>query len=369
MLVEELDGGLVVYDAATSQAHSLDPVAARVWRVCDGARTVSDIARAVGLDRATAEAVIVRLGEIGLLEPASGGISRRVMLYRSARVGVAAAAAAPVISTVLIPTAAAHASTIGGTTSPGSTNAGPGSAQLTVTGKTGSGPFSYSVSGGTQPAQSGTFDVGKVLEFDPYGNVIDPMTADPGYVGVRFNSDGSFDLANQAAQPVYWAFTDSTDVTQSRGYTTVAPGGSVNHPVPTGESFVLSATFVPQSSAPPATVTITATYDNFDFQVVIAGASPGTYYGVYGDQYQYSTDATGGSIYIAGPPNFPSPSDAPSYPAGMVLLIENRSSDGATFTYTDPVRNQTYTLAPGEHGYVELNANISTQASVVITQV
>jgi hypothetical protein len=109
VVVEELDDGLVVYDSSRNHAHSLDAPATRVWRLADGTRTVGEIAFAAGLDHAATEAALDRLQDENLLleDPA---LSRRKLLKRTAAIGAGALAAAPLIETVIIPTAAAHAS-------------------------------------------------------------------------------------------------------------------------------------------------------------------------------------------------------------------------------------------------------------------
>jgi len=45
LLTEELPDELLVYDVDRNEAHCLNGSAARVWRLCDGQRTVADIAR------------------------------------------------------------------------------------------------------------------------------------------------------------------------------------------------------------------------------------------------------------------------------------------------------------------------------------
>lgn len=111
ILVETLDAGLVLYDREVDEAHSLDAKAARVWSAADGKRTVVDIAEVCQLDEATAVAALDQLEASGLLmrQP---GVSRRALVKRAAVAGAVAVAAAPLIETVLIPTAAAHASTM-----------------------------------------------------------------------------------------------------------------------------------------------------------------------------------------------------------------------------------------------------------------
>jgi Coenzyme PQQ synthesis protein D (PqqD) len=47
LLVMDVDGETLVYDLARHRAHCLNPMAARVWRLCDGQTSVERIAAAV----------------------------------------------------------------------------------------------------------------------------------------------------------------------------------------------------------------------------------------------------------------------------------------------------------------------------------
>lgn len=113
LTIEELHGGLVVYDTLTNQAHWLDPSTTIVWRASDGTRTVEEVGFAAETDRGAVIDALARLEEIGLLEPSpeehDEGISRRTVLRRTAAIGAAAAAAAPIMS-MAIPAAAAASS-------------------------------------------------------------------------------------------------------------------------------------------------------------------------------------------------------------------------------------------------------------------
>jgi hypothetical protein len=111
LVLDELDGGLVVYDTRAHRAHWLEPSAAAVWRACGAGTDSSEIAAAAELDLTTCLATLDQLIDIGLVE-ILGGVSRRSMLASAAKVGAAGTLAAPIISAV-IPVAAAHASTRG----------------------------------------------------------------------------------------------------------------------------------------------------------------------------------------------------------------------------------------------------------------
>ena len=103
-VVEPLDDGFVILDPESNQAHSLSASAAHVWSAADGSRSFSEIARDAGITHAEARSTLDQLAERGLLVGAPG-VSRRSVLKRAVAVGAAATAAAPLIETIVIPTA------------------------------------------------------------------------------------------------------------------------------------------------------------------------------------------------------------------------------------------------------------------------
>jgi len=122
ILAETLESGeVVVYDRGSDHAHCLNPTAATVWGLCDGDRSVGEIARLVGercgatADDATAMTAVAleELAAAGLLAeqtwaPPAVGLDRRQLL---ARVGAGAVAATvvPAVMSILAPTPAAAA--------------------------------------------------------------------------------------------------------------------------------------------------------------------------------------------------------------------------------------------------------------------
>lgn len=106
LLVEEVGDEIVVYDTFTHHAHCLSPVAARVWRACDGTSTEAQIAVAAGLDEGTAQRAFDELGACALLQvPSRGGLTRREATAKLAKLGTAAATA-PLISSIAAPSPA-----------------------------------------------------------------------------------------------------------------------------------------------------------------------------------------------------------------------------------------------------------------------
>jgi hypothetical protein len=122
VLTTELDDELIVYDSERKWAHSLNATAASVWRHCDGRQSVSDLQRAVSValgslvDEAAVELALRQLDQAHLLVERFAGsgpsVSRREMLRKARRLGVAAVAA-PVVLSALVPQAAAAQSCIG----------------------------------------------------------------------------------------------------------------------------------------------------------------------------------------------------------------------------------------------------------------
>ena len=110
IVVEQLGDGVVIYDSATGQAHALDALSSAVFGALDGERSLGDVAASLGVAPGAVAAATDQLAARGLVLEVSA-LSRRTMLRRTAVLGAAAIGAAPVIETVLIPTAAAHAST------------------------------------------------------------------------------------------------------------------------------------------------------------------------------------------------------------------------------------------------------------------
>ncbi len=104
--VEEIDDEVLVYDHRRDHAHCLCSAAARVWRACDGTRTVKQLSVALALEEGTVARALEELGQCGLLDEAPRGeLTRREATTKLARVG-AAAASAPLIYSIVAPTPA-----------------------------------------------------------------------------------------------------------------------------------------------------------------------------------------------------------------------------------------------------------------------
>jgi hypothetical protein len=119
VIVRQLRDELLLYDSDTNNAHGLNSVAAKVWRLCDGRRSVADIIRTLNQkdDSPLAESIVwaalTRLQESKLLLNQVPALATRNVLSRRTvirRMGGAAMALVPVITSILVPTPAEAAS-------------------------------------------------------------------------------------------------------------------------------------------------------------------------------------------------------------------------------------------------------------------
>src|SRR5438105_9135468 len=94
VLTTELDDELIVYDIESKWAHSLNLVAACVWRHCDGRRTMGDLQRVASVELGSLveeEAIALALRQLDqahLLEESfqwDGKVVTRREMLRSAR--------------------------------------------------------------------------------------------------------------------------------------------------------------------------------------------------------------------------------------------------------------------------------------------
>lgn len=119
LVIQQFADEVLIYDLERHQSHCLNPTAALIWKLCDGRRTLSDIARGVGERlKVTADEQIVRLAlkQLGRrrllgepLVPQAQTISRRALVRR---LGIAAVLL-PLVTSVAVPTALASVSCSG----------------------------------------------------------------------------------------------------------------------------------------------------------------------------------------------------------------------------------------------------------------
>ncbi|HTR70432.1 MAG TPA: hypothetical protein VMH41_09430 [Mycobacteriales bacterium] len=96
-----LDDEVLVHDADADRIVALDVQVAAVWRLCDGSRSIEDIAAQTGQPLNEVAGRLATLDDAQLLE--SRGMSRRALLTRAGVVGLAV----PVVSMLNLPAAAA----------------------------------------------------------------------------------------------------------------------------------------------------------------------------------------------------------------------------------------------------------------------
>jgi hypothetical protein len=105
-LLEEMVGEeLLIYDQSSHTAHCLSPIAARVWRHCDGKHDATELAQLAGASESLVADALHKLHEKDLIaadpeltQSIVPGISRREAVVQVARVGAAAAGASLIVS-------------------------------------------------------------------------------------------------------------------------------------------------------------------------------------------------------------------------------------------------------------------------------
>jgi hypothetical protein len=107
LLEETIGEELLLYDLESHTAHCLTPIAACVWRHCDGEHNVTQLAQLAGVDEKLVAEALHELRERELVdaepeltpsESVVSGVSRREAIVRVARYGVAAAAGSMIVS-------------------------------------------------------------------------------------------------------------------------------------------------------------------------------------------------------------------------------------------------------------------------------
>jgi hypothetical protein len=116
LIIQEVDGEILIYDQETNKAHCLNQTAAKVWKYCDGETTLADACNALSRDLETRVDekliwyAVDQFSKDNLLEreiepPAFviAGMNRR-QLVRT--LGLAAIVAVPLVTSIVAPTPA-----------------------------------------------------------------------------------------------------------------------------------------------------------------------------------------------------------------------------------------------------------------------
>jgi hypothetical protein len=119
LVVEELDGEVLVYDLESHRAHCLNGASALVWRACDGTKTVPELTSLVegsipGWDEDTTNYALAQLSRRHLLVdplPAPERTLTRRDIFRKAAIGgLAVGVGIPIVKSIVAPTPAHAAS-------------------------------------------------------------------------------------------------------------------------------------------------------------------------------------------------------------------------------------------------------------------
>jgi hypothetical protein len=105
LLEEAVGEELLLYDQESHTAHCLSPIAASVWRQCDGEHDIAGLARLTGASESLVVGALYELREKDLLDAEPKlmpstilGESRREAIVRVGRYGAAAAAGSMIVS-------------------------------------------------------------------------------------------------------------------------------------------------------------------------------------------------------------------------------------------------------------------------------
>jgi coenzyme PQQ synthesis protein D (PqqD) len=122
LIIQEVDSEILIYDQDTNKAHCLNQTAAKVWKYCDGETTLAEACNALSCDLETPVDeklvwyAVDQFSKDNLLEksiepPAFiiAGMNRRQMVRT---LGLAAAIAVPLVTSIVAPTPAQAATCI-----------------------------------------------------------------------------------------------------------------------------------------------------------------------------------------------------------------------------------------------------------------
>jgi len=105
LVVQEMPDEVLVYDLESNKAHCLNQTAAKVWKACDGNRTVSDIA--AGFGKGNEDLVWLAIDQLSENELLEAGVvskfkgqSRRDVIKK---IGLASIIAVPMVASLVAP--------------------------------------------------------------------------------------------------------------------------------------------------------------------------------------------------------------------------------------------------------------------------
>lgn len=108
LVVQELDGEILIYDLKENKAFCLNETSARVWQACDGKKTMAEIGRELGdedmawlalNDLKKSKLVVWEATTLAKFE----GMSRREVIRK---VGIGTVVALPIVASLVAPQAA-----------------------------------------------------------------------------------------------------------------------------------------------------------------------------------------------------------------------------------------------------------------------
>jgi hypothetical protein len=135
VVVQDYNGEVLIYDLRNDKAHCLNETSSAIWRACDGAKTIEELAALYGGE----ELVWLALSELKnreLIENVDlnkdlSGMSRREVIRK---IGLGSMVALPVIASMVAPSSVYAASCVpGGTCTCSGANGGAGNVCIPAT--------------------------------------------------------------------------------------------------------------------------------------------------------------------------------------------------------------------------------------------
>jgi len=117
LVVRKLNDEVLIYDVEQHQAHCLNLYAAKIWDLCDGSHTVSDLSAMLRLDEDVSkdqreQMVWIALDQLERANLLDKPVSKPEMVMAMSRrqlmktAGIAALIALPIVNTLISPTSA-----------------------------------------------------------------------------------------------------------------------------------------------------------------------------------------------------------------------------------------------------------------------
>lgn len=108
IVIQEIGGEILIYDLAKNKVYCLNEISAKIWNICNGQNSVSEIAKSLNFSEGIVWLALDQLSDERLIEDYQGsekyfnGLSRRQIIKK---VGLASMIALPLVASLVAPKA------------------------------------------------------------------------------------------------------------------------------------------------------------------------------------------------------------------------------------------------------------------------